>query len=71
MIREMPTKEEAKEIIYQDLVTVAFIFETSFGIPLEVFNDWIKECTFLELTVMCVNCRKQYPKFFKKLKKVY
>lgn len=59
------TLEEAKKQINKDRVCVAFIFQTVFGIPLEVFDDWSKDVSYLKMAKKCAYWRNKMPEYFK------
>ena len=58
---------EAKKVIDKDRVVVAFIFATVYGIPLEVFDDWSKDISYLKMAYKCAYWRKKLPHYFEKL----
>ena len=63
----VPSLEEAKKVIDEDWMTVAFIFKTVHGIPLEIFLDWAKKdnLTYLGMAKKCAYWRDKMPKYFK------
>ena len=56
--------EEAKSVIDRDMVSVAFIFQTVYGIPLEVFNEWNRDISYLTMAYKCAYWRKKMPLYF-------
>lgn len=48
-----------------ELTKIAVFFSTTHGMPLEVFNDLIKEKTGLELVLFIRNFKRLYPKYLK------
>ena len=58
------TLQEAKDVIYKDQVCMAFVFYTVYGVPLEVFNDWTKNLSLLEIACKCAYWRERMPQYF-------
>lgn len=58
---------EVKKQIEKDYTVVAFIFQTVYGIPLEIFNEWGKGISYLKAAKKCAYWRKNMPEYFEPL----
>lgn len=45
--------KEVEKFISETLPKVAFKFETTYGVPFDVFCDWVKESSILNLFLVC------------------
>jgi hypothetical protein len=63
----MPDKTKSGIIreVERGLVTAAVYFESTLGVPHEIFQDWIERMSLLEQIAWYMNFRNQHPKLFK------
>lgn len=58
------TTEGVERELLEGLTIAAVYFYQTFGVPLEIFNDYFKEHNRAEQLLWYMNFRNKYPKLF-------